>query len=241
MGQIIEFKESNSSIGLLTRKTIEGPEKELIDNFIPYAIEEFSLKNCELAVFCEPCLETGFPDLVFVNYRLSAYEKWNEKRSNLNLSALKLLHFLYAEKESDSQTIIKKIGIPSKNLLFLIENLLDSNLIYRKNNFWVANSLKSIFGLCKIISIEGKVKNLSSAFKQAQLNKWFSSESFILSPILRPNNKTINTSVNVGVGIYGLKDNKIKKILDSEKFYVPSCYASWIFNEWIGRYLYSKN
>lgn len=238
MKGFIEFGASNLEIGLLTRNSRKGPEQVLVRNFVNSIKDSFKNKNTKFAVFYEPQLDTGFPDIVFVEYRPHIFNNWREIRSSIQPIDVKVLHHLYLVNGTDSSSIERKLGIHSNILLKSLERLLDSKLIHRKSKQWKPFSLRKNFAVKEIVAIEAKISNLKSAFEQAQMNKWYASESYVLLPTVIPNKDTINTSQKLGVGIYTSNLNGINKVRHSIRGMLPSCYASWLFNEWIGRYLH---
>lgn len=238
MKGFIEFCASNLEIGLLTRNSRKGPEQVLVRNFVDSITNSFKNKNTELAIFYEPQLDTGFPDIVFVEYLPHIFDKWNDARSSILPIDVKVLHYLHLVNGSDSSSMESKLGIDSDILLKSLERLLDSKLIYRKSKQWKPFSLRKNFAVKEIVAIEAKISNLKSAFEQAQINKWYASESYVLFPTVMPNKDTISTSQKLGVGIYTSNLNGINKVSHSMRGMLPSCYASWLFNEWIGRYLH---
>lgn len=238
MKDFIEFNTSNLEIGLLARNSRKGPEQTLVRNFVDHITNSFKNKSTKLAVFYEPQLDTGFPDIVFVEYLPRIFEKWNDVRSSILPIDIKVLNYLHLVDGSDSSSMENKLGIDSDNLLKSLERLLDSKLIHRKSKQWKPFSLRNNFAIKEIVAIEAKISNLKSAFEQAQINKWYASESYILLPTVMPNKDTINTSQKLGVGIYTSNLNGISKVSHSMRGMLPSCYASWLFNEWTGRYLH---
>lgn len=239
MTQVIEFKDSNSQLGLSIRKSKKGPEQEFVQNFTEHISYYFQKKDSRIAVFYEPQLDTGFPDIVFIEYNPSIFDAWKEPRYSLLPADLKVLHHLYHSGGSNSEALTNQLGINSKNLLTSLERLLDSKLIKRTAKHWKPYCLKRTFAIKKIIAIEAKIKNWKSAFRQAETNKWFSSESYVVSPVLRPTTSIVNTARRLGVGIYTFNATGINEVNQAVKGKLPACYASWMFNEWIGRYLHS--
>lgn len=235
---MIEFKNSNKNIGLHARTPINGPEQIFIDEFAFYLCDTFKNINGGIAVFYEPLLETGFPDIVFVQYNPNVYEKWNSIRSSLSSIDLKVLHHLVCKKGLNSDCLRKQLGIDSKTLITTIERLLDGGLIKRQNSQWKPHKLNKLFAVKRIIAVEAKIKNLKSALQQAEINRWFASESYVVSPIENPSESIINYSKTSGIGIYSFNEKSIRRITKSARFQLPCSYASWMFNEWIGRYLH---
>lgn len=230
----LTFKKTNPEIGLNTRKSKTGPEKQLVDDFLNCYTEE---TNEPFAIFWEPSLDTGYPDIVIASFQPKVFEEWSKHRFELSISDIKMLHYLYSQGGATSEDIERALGVDKRNLLKSIERLLDSKMIRRYSKKWMPYSIKRRYAIDKIVAIEAKIKDWKSAFEQAQNNKWFASESFVLSPNTSPTKRIIERSQELGVGILSFKKSKIGLIEHSQKSSLPSSYASWLFNEWIGRRL----
>lgn len=240
MNNIMLFDKSIPEIGLKVRKPRNGPEYQLVERFLDYKIKRFeSRKNpkTKLAVFFEPFLESGFPDLVFSEYDPRRFDQWSDNRFKLNVGDIKIFYHILHSRGNEGMRIQQQLGIESKLLLVSIEKLLDAGLIVRRLNQWHAKQFTEIFGIKKLIAVEAKINNWTEVFNQAHLNKWFSSESYALSSVVQPAEKNLKRSELLGVGIYVSNHKVIKKIRPSSLNSVPSSYASLMFNEWIGRRL----
>ena len=237
MTHVIKFKDSIPEIGLFTRKPVKGPEQELVEHFIPHVTTSFRNKDTSLAVFYEPKLDTGFPDIVFVEFCADIFSEWKEPRSYLLPVDLKVLHHLYCVGGSNSETLENQLGIKDKNLIISLERLLNSKLIRRYAKQWKPYQLKHTFAIKRIVAVEAKIEDWKSAFQQAEINTWFASESYVLSPVSSPTTRIVNISQRLGLGIYTFCDTHVNQVTQAVKGSLPSCYAAWMFNEWIGRRL----
>lgn len=234
---MLEFKKSEPRIGFLSRKSVKGPEYQLAMSFLEHMPKKYS---ASVAVFLEPLLDTGYPDIVLVHYRPSILEEWEESRRYLTLADIKILHYLYLVEGAKSDAIERNLGVGGDNLLQSIERLLDSKMIRRYAQRWLPYVLKRRYAVKRITAIEAKIKDWQSALRQAAINKWFASESFVVSPIKKPTQRIITKCHELGIGIYSHNRNKTQCISGAKRHPLPSCYASWLFNEWIGRKLYTK-
>jgi hypothetical protein len=239
--KIIKFSRGNRRIGLIKRNSVNGPEKKLINTFIKYIPNLITGKKSDIAIFYEPKIESGFPDIVVVQYSPAVFENWNNNRNKLRTSDVKFLHYFSCVKSVLKCEIIDNLGVDSKLLDDSLYRLLEAGLISKsKDSRWRIKPLKNIYGVRSLIAIEAKVKNWSTAFNQGQLDQWFASESYILSPIETPSSTTVSKSYKTGVGIILLNGKNIKVYRKAEKLIIPSSYGSWMFNEWIGRYLHNR-
>jgi len=235
--KMLEFARSNNRVGLLTRNGTAGPEADLVESFKDYIPRCFRWRKGRVALFREPQLDTGFPDLVVVQYLPQTFRSWPRARLNLKSLDLKILHHLQRVKAADSAALFSALGIDAKGLLAALERLLDANMITRVRRTWRPRPLTQLFGLLSIVAIEAKIKNWGSAFKQGHLNQWFASESYVLSPVESPRSKVLERSQRTGVGIFLLNGGGVRRLKSAQKHRIPISYGSWMFNEWIGRYL----
>jgi predicted transcriptional regulator len=235
MEAVLQFNSSNSSTGFLNRKTRNGPEWELIRSFTNHMKSIYTEKSTELAIFYEPLLDTGFPDLVMAEYDIRLFENWSTSRLSLKATDLKVLQHIHVVKEADTQMIGLQLGIDSRPLYQILMHLLDAGLIEYRSTTWKPISLDYVFGVRRLIAVEAKVRNWTAVFHQAQVNKWFASETYVLLPVQQPTANLLLKSEELGVGMYVCNHEEVREICPSLQFSLPSCYASWLFNEWIGR------
>lgn len=232
MQKILHFKRNTPSIGLLVRRSNPGPERNFIRRFVDRVKSEYRNESKHLAIFQEPSLATGFPDVVFVEYNPRAYEHWAPSRFSLGQNDLKVLHHIFHAKGTTSKELERLLGLDPSRLLRILEVLLDAKLIRRYAKEWHTSNRDRIFALYKIIAVEGKINDMKSAFHQAWVNKWFASESYILTPSFYQNRDEFK---KIGVGIFTFHDRKIERVQAAKKLDLPHSYASWMFNEWVGR------
>ena len=239
MPKLLEFKKSDPQIGLFARMQVEGPESVLLNEFVEQYADQLCTLKRHYALFYEPLLPTGYPDLVVVSYKPDKYKTWTEERTKLGVLEFKVLHHLYFVKGSTSSSIEQQLGLDGKVLFRILERLMDASLVRRAKQQWLPRPLRDSYGISNIKTIEAKISDWPSVFSQANMNRWFSSESYVLSPVSKPSRQVINNAKGKGVGIYSMPPGtRAKTIQKSERSSgLPVSYASWLFNEWIGRQL----
>lgn len=242
MAVSLEFKAEDKQIGLSIRTSQPGPEADLVNGFLERYKTQLGTRKTNYALFYEPCLPMGYPDIVAVAYNPRTYESWDGLRTRLTIHDLKVLHHLYFEKRASSFAIEQKLGIGSQALLRTLERLLDASLIRRTKCCWIPKALGENYGIRRIISIEAKMSDWSGVLKQAYMNRFFSTESFALTPVRTPSSRVIEEAGADGIGIYSFSERRnIQKVRDPDKKYgLPLSYTSWLFNEWIGRRLFNS-
>lgn len=233
----------NLKISLSFRKRKKGPEADLIESFISTIDINSITKNnrCNLLVLKEPCISTNYPDLVLILFNRSKLDYWNEKRLSLKKNDIKLLHHLYlSNKKRSIDDLVFELGFNEKDINKILRRLHNAEMILEVGDCFIIKNIDQLFFISDIISIEAKIKNWKDAFRQAELNYLFSSESYVLLPEKILNDKVIshNTSLNQ-VGIIGINDYKNYIVKKSQKNKIPASYYSWVLNEKIGGVIFN--
>ena len=241
MDRITFFNETNSEIGLIARKQTQGDELSLVNEFIDFYCDRFSRtkRTRNLAVFIEPRIVSGFPDIVFAEYSPSIVDQWSDMRADLDLLDLKVLFYLIDVKGTTGCEIITKLKLPERQVLQSIEKLLNAKLIHWHQGIWCSYEIDKVFSLKKLMAVEAKIGDVRKVAEQTFVNTWFASHSFAVMDSCSPQSSTVNKFQKHGIGLY-CKDKDFKKIIEAREFKLPSSIGSLQFNEWIGNQLLAK-
>ena len=242
MGHTLIFQHTDKSINYLSRTTVFGPESKIVYEFLNATKEKYDIGQGDYAVFLEPLLDTGVPDIVVVKYRKKTFEQnWNSYRNILLNVDLKILNYMTSTMSYKYNDFVQMLGISKHNLNKSLDRLLHANLVRQcSNNNWHNKSMNTIWGIQSISAIEAKIKECSSAVNQAEMNLWFANESCVLFPNHRISKRIIDSVSSKRMGVITIDNQKgIKTIIKPFRTKGPSSYASWLFNEWIGRKLFS--
>lgn len=189
----------------------------------------------------EPYTGLGFPDLVCIIWDGNIEGKWTEKRNNLILNDIKILHHLHNTKIYKSiDKISRELNFSLKDTQKSIEKLNNAELIIiNDKNKVKIKKINKIFFVKEIISIEAKLRNWRKALEQSFNNTLFSSQSYILFPQKKITENLIHTCNNTNIGIisFGRSYSVVKKAKNQR---IPASLTSWLFNEYIGRYLWQE-
>ncbi|MBT9142786.1 MAG: hypothetical protein DDT32_01623 [Syntrophomonadaceae bacterium] len=236
MDQVTIFNSSKPDIGLFTRPATCGDEYALVEMFIEYYCHTFirNNKKTHLAVFVEPRIDSGFPDVVFVSYLPSITNNWSDRREALDVFDLKLLSYLCATENALGTKLISTLGFPEKQTITSLEKLMDAKLVTYRNHSWRVRELRDAFGITKLVAVEAKLNDISKVVEQTYLNTRFASHSYALTNSARPQGETVKTFKRFGIGLYG-KDSQFHRIVEAKQYTLPSSYLSFQFNEWIGK------
>ncbi len=240
MKRIAIFQKDIPAIGLFTRINTQGDEFSLVQQFIDYYCDVFIQNNKKdnLAVFIEPRISSGFPDIIFASYLPSIMNNWSEARKKLDINDLKVLSQILLTNGTTGIRLLSDLKLSEGQLLISLEKLLDAKLILysSKMHYWKPREIRDIFSITKLISVEAKINNVGRLMQQSIINTWFASQSYALTKTANPQNDTIKTFSECGIGLY-CKKSSFQKILEAKKLALPSSYLSLQFNEWIGNSL----
>ncbi|HEY9018629.1 hypothetical protein [Thiomicrospira sp.] len=233
----VQIIKNGCAIGFKSRSPTPGPELDLVHQFIDETCKSFKHKENKLAIFIEPMVMNCYPDLVIAEYSPKIIDTWNELRSQITESDIKILQNLRALNGGNAANLLTKTNFSNKKIIQSLEHLYDAKLITRNDQKWKALPLKDSFYIKRLTSIEAKIGQWNKLHSQAHINKWFASESYALSQIKQPQSKTIEKFRTSGIGLYSLNSGHLVKINKAERQKLPTNYMSWMFNEWVGRHL----
>lgn len=189
-------------------------------------------RNCEMTIFVEPKLLSGFPDIVLVYWHAPTTHKWPDIRMELTADDLKMLQLLVSNGPTQIEDLCQFRG----NALWQsLEKLGQAGLIYYRAQHWHARSLENTFAIRKIIAFEAKVDARQDGISQAAANRWFANSSYLLlkEPPKRGGEQLLHQATNMGIGIW--VHNGAFELLSPQSqrpLRQPLSYASWLLNEW---------
>jgi len=240
LGKILVFENETLDINYKARKPTIGPELDLTNQFIASITQTYKSKSHNIALFVEPRISSGYPDVVIAEYHPKLMDSWVEERKLLTANDFILLSLLSNKKVMSFEQILGTTHLNNREILVSIEKLLDCKMIERKNKHWTLINKNNLFTIRKISAIEAKINNWQTALTQATLNIGYANESFILSNVQTPQNSTIEMIKECGVGIYNIQNEQAKIVCDAKLFPMAHNKTVWQFNEWIGRKLFEN-
>lgn len=211
--------------GAVFRRAVSGPERELVEHFIPVMPLVHATDSC-VTVLREPGLESGFPDLVIVVWRDARTAAWSDARFALVPSDLQLMHYIFQRRRTTSLELERQFG--ARFARRSIDRLHCAGLVRARGHAWFPCAIDRIFAATKIIAIEAKIGKWKDALNQARLNTWFASKSYVLVP--RVTEKQVAEAQCLGVGVLAPKNGGIAE-WEAATFPLPRSHASWLVND----------
>ena len=214
--------------GLTPRKSTKGPELDFLFDFLKSSLPTAPAGQ-RLTIFIEPNVESVFPDAVAVYWDLATGKKWNQSRRLITKTDVRVLHYL-ALKKTEHLPILERYYSPT--VIESLKRLEAADLVIRKPRTWQIRSLKKIFAVKRLITIEAKIGDWQQGLLQAFFHTWFASESYLLLAKMPKKSRLIDEASKLGIGLITGEENLENSSAAAKRDRIPKSYASWLFNEW---------
>ena len=164
MSNVIVFEKSNPSIGYVARTVTAGDELRMVYRYLSYVKNKSNnLKRKRIAIFVEPHIETGYPDLVIVEYYLPPSDIWCNARMCLNNTDLKILMHVVSSRTSylSISSICELLGFTDDTVYRSLKKLNKCKLVYlSKSQKMTTSSLVTLIN--PFLIIRSSLSSLSS-------------------------------------------------------------------------------
>lgn len=217
---------------VLSRTATPGPELDIVRAFLDRGISG-STRDTAISVFCEPRLETGFPDIVVVHWSQRTADTWPACRADFTTDELRLLHFIAGARCVAREDLRDRSN--GRKFQRALDRLAAARAV-KISSRWVRGlPLCEIFAVRRIIAIEAKISSWRQGLRQAFINTWFASESYLLLPRVPNGSTVVDEAKQMGIGVVCSDRHLSAPELRPRRERLPKCYASWLFNEWAWR------
>lgn len=239
MGNTVVLDHSVPQIGYIARSSTQGDELDLVNRYINTVVKQYSkLKGKKAVIFVEPQIDTGYPDIVIVEYNNSIIPKLDCSRKKITSTDLKILYYIHCKKRITLNDLSADLGFSYEEVRKSFHRLFKSKMIYLSKDGKVARkkALSKYCAIKRIIAIEAKLDKWNEAIIQAEHNIWFATETYILLNKEKCSPATLDSCRENGIGVI-LFNGSANTVLKSAKRNFPVSYASLQFNEWLFRYV----
>ena len=217
---------------MLSRAATQGPELEFVRAFLDRDICTRRTGHV-VSVFCEPRLDTGYPDVVLVYWDRKAADAWPIHRAELTCDDVRLLHFLHSARSVSRDELRCRSSLRQPERA--IERLAAAGVVKVSSRWIRVRPLREIFAVRRLIALEAKISDWRRGLQQAFVNTWFASESFLLLPHIPNDSLLLKDAARIGVGVVSADQGLSTPQVRSRRDRLPQSYASWLFNEWAWR------
>lgn len=215
------------------RQPTAGPELDIVHRYCQDHLASIR-GECELSIFLEPKLDSGFPDIVAVFWDRGIAQQWPQERANLLSMDMPIIHHVNVTGTLPVGMLVKRFGARKASNLML--RLSDAHVADVMSDEIRRKPLQDTFAIKKIVAIEAKVKDWRKGLEQAFQNTWFASESYLLLGVLPQSSNLTECAEKLGVGVLHKEQSLLKPQLKSRVGKLPTSHASWLFNEWAWKY-----
>jgi len=232
------ISESLPEINYYARTITYGREFDMVKFSLEHIVDIFPPQGTNKhAIFIEPLIETGYPDIVIIEYSPEYYFNWSELRNRLTNNDLRVLFEIMQHKVISVFKLEGLLGYKPRDLIKSIESLKEAAVVI--DNDGVLSSCFKPTNINRIIAIEAKIDKWSAAIDQAFLNTRFATESYVMMNKMNVSSKLHDRLDDYGIGVISV-DEKVRRTKAAKKIKYPASYTSLLFNEWIGRYIDSN-
>jgi predicted transcriptional regulator len=210
------------------RSARPGPERRMLKAALRGGLP---VSSVDALILCEAALPTGVPDLIAVEPR-RRFELALFKRRRLQLSHLKILHFLNDSGAATAEETVRLLNQSPGKTSRILKDLQSAGLIVRQRERFVPCSVSKVFVAKRIVAIEVKMRAWREALEQAAANLWFASHSYILVPALNCLRSICNEAKKLGIGVLVFDGKQTRTVLRPRRHSIPASYGSWLINEW---------
>ncbi|MCU6703034.1 helix-turn-helix domain-containing protein [Muriventricola aceti] len=131
MGNVTIINQSIPQINYIARTCTQGEEFTMVNSYIESLVRKYSrFKNKHAAIFIEPQIDTGYPDVVVVEYYASILPEPNEVRKKITATDLKILYYIHCKKYLTLQELSQKLAYTPEEVRRSVHRLANANLIY---------------------------------------------------------------------------------------------------------------
>jgi len=227
---ILDRNNAPRGIGTIFRRSRPGPEQRLVCSFLE-DLQATGPRGCNATVFCEPQIESGFPDVVIVVWNAAIARKWNPERARLRREDFRFVQYLLQSGPLTYTEITRRLA---RKVSSQLDRLEEANLVSCTGETWNPRPLSQSFAARHIIAIEAKISAWTKAIRQAFQNTWFASESLVLLPDAIRIKPARCAARKLGVNVCSPRTQLCYDRPAASRC-LPRSYASWLFNEWAWR------
>lgn len=232
-----------SDIQISFRKMGDGPEANLVKNFLTEAKDIFCQGDYEYTIWTEPYAEIGVPDVLIIEWDKKGLEKWSPERKRLTKDDIKCIHHIstFGKKGVKISQLSHQLGYSQNRIKKITQKLLEADLIFTMTDRAFLFNPEENFFIKRIITVEAKIKNWKEALHQAELNENFASHSYILLPHSFLGHERVTKSIKSNIGLLVQDKNRVILKKRARKGRFPGSYFSWMINEYLGQKHLSNN
>ncbi|MBA3822621.1 MAG: hypothetical protein H0X24_01800 [Ktedonobacterales bacterium] len=240
LATLLPFAVRDPAIGYYQRRPTPGPEEALVTRFLGQLCAGPWLAGRHVALFREPQIMSGYPDIVLALYDPACCVGWPPVRYALTAHHCKLLAFLaHHTAPVDLATLDRLLGLrgreAARRMAALVESGLVEEVVTWGGTQWALRPLAGLLDIRRLIAIEAKLSASREVLFQASANRWFAGESAILVPHVPRSDERCAELERWGIGCWVSTPAgcTLWRAPESREE-IATRYLTWRFQQWIG-------
>lgn len=229
---IVSAADERSCLKVRTRTA--GAELDFVYSFVE-VLAGSCRKRDSMALFLEPRIDSGYPDLVQVVYSPGFAERWVPERDLLDDGDLKALAYLVDAGFASVEAAAVALGAPERRIVARMGRLCCCGMARKTANGWRPAKRAGYFGVKSITAFEAKMSAPGAVLRQALMNTRFASSSCALLASKSPAAATRSKFARFGIGLRA--GDSFEELVRAERRRLPNSYVTLKFNEWVGSQL----
>lgn len=221
------------SIRYTARTTTFGAEYAFVQEFLERVIDHIDCtKALKTAIFIEPQLDSGYPDIVIIRYLLNNTQSLPMERTSLTNTHLKVLCEIDKQKRISITRLSSILGFDLSALTGIVGGLEKAGVVRCRARSVERMPYRDYFCIKKIVAIEAKIDKWCAAIDQAVHNTRFADESYVLMKRDKCSTFVENRCNNLGIGVL-LMNGDVHRVVKASRDRYAKPYITFLFNEWI--------
>lgn len=236
--KILIIDGSIPNIRYAARTATLGVEYAFVQDFLDRISKHLGrTESIKTAIFIEPQLDSGYPDIVIVRYSLKDNLTFPTERLALTNMHLKVLCEIDKQKKISIARLSSILGYELPVLTVVVCELEKAGLVRCRARSVERMPYRNYFCIKKIVAIEAKIDKWSVAIEQAVHNTRFADESYILMKRDKCSAIVENRCNDLGIGVL-LMNGDIHRAVKASIDKHAKPYITFLFNEWIQKIEY---
>ena len=128
---VVVLSQSMPDISYYSRNITYGEEYNLVQRYLEKKKKKHTFrKKSKTLIFLEPQLETGYPDIVIIEYSLSKDFSFVDDQIGFSLNELKILFHIQTKRHILIDELLSQLGFSRDFVEATLEKFLQAELVY---------------------------------------------------------------------------------------------------------------
>ncbi len=197
---VLDYRDLSNS-NWSARGSREGPELDLVMDFVDYLRTSRLNRDRQGLILLEPLVGHRYPDILVIEYYDSRLRWWHNLPCTLGNDDFRILHHMEGVGRAEVKAVSTSLGFGRRECERSLERLAECELIWERGRQWNAYRSRHIYPIASITGVEAKVGRWSDVSEQATFHLWYSNQSLIVNPRREIPNRVSLRVAALGIGV----------------------------------------